>query len=87
MIWKFAAAPTVYRSRFQERPSPEWLVLVPASLYGDDLDRKLRSNLAVQCVIANNGDVVYAGSSMIETALAALADADQRSAEAGNEIG
>lgn len=64
LIWRFADAPDELRRLFSESQMPEWVMLAPRAMCGEDLDQAVRRQ-ADQLILSRhempNGDVVYAG--------------------------
>ena len=68
MVWRFPAAPESLRSLHVGPGTPEWLVLVPASLSGTDIDEAiLRGSKPgeVARYVTPDGDIVYTGTSQL----------------------
>jgi hypothetical protein len=72
MVWRFADAPTPLRSLHCSLPPPEWLVLVPHTLIGSDLDEAITNQRAKSSGVFRYktpaGDVVYTGNSLMSKA-------------------
>jgi hypothetical protein len=65
MVWRFAEAPRPLRLLHRNLPPPEWLVFVPHSLIGSDLDESITGraeSTGVSRYETTAGDLVYAGS-------------------------
>jgi len=65
MVWRFADAPRPLRLLHRNSPPPEWLVFVPHSLIGLDLDESITGrpeSIGVFRYETSAGDLVYAGS-------------------------
>jgi hypothetical protein len=81
MMWRFAAAPKALRSLHRGPGTHEWLVFVPHSLSGTDLDDAIVSPAETGKVAryeTPRGDIVYVGS----TKLAGLPETPRLSAMA-----
>lgn len=80
MVWKYDEAPADLKSNYRGPANPTWLALIPASIYGNDLDDAIRKQMgAVQLSKYCNdaGDFVYAGSDPIEAFLTAVASVER----------
>ena len=64
MIWGFKAAPAALRSLYCGASEPEWLALVPQSIYGPDIDDMMlrhSRDLRVSRLETGDGDIVFTG--------------------------
>jgi hypothetical protein len=64
MIWGFKTAPAELRSLYCGASEPEWLALVPQSIYGPDIDDMMLRNsreLQVSRLETGDGDIVFTG--------------------------
>ena len=85
MLWRFAAAPKELRALHSSTAAPEWLVLVPRSLSGADLDQAISAGAEPGQLAryeTSTGDVVYVGNSPIDRTLHRLAGSIQPAATA-----
>ena len=67
-MWRFTAAPKALRSLHRSEDEPEWLVLVPQTLVGTDLDEAIVKGAKIGQVARYDtpkGDVVYVGTSQL----------------------
>lgn len=73
MIWKFESAPAEIRSLHGAGEVPEWIVLVPPSVYGADLEEAFhqRSGMIAQYRTAE-GEIVFMGAAPIADVLESL---------------
>jgi hypothetical protein len=65
MVWRFAEAPRPLRLLHRNSPPPEWLVFIPHSLIGLDLDESITGrpeSIGVFRYETPAGDLVYTGS-------------------------
>ena len=64
MVWSFAEAPAELRALHRGRNRAQWLIMVPHSLCGPDIDGEIlrrAGNTDVSRNITLNGDMVYTG--------------------------
>ncbi len=69
MIWRFADAPKTLTALHCEVEAPEWVVLIPRTLYGADLDEIIRKGAKPGQVThyrTPDGDTVYMGTSQLD---------------------
>jgi len=72
MVWKFEEAPPHLADRCSGVIRPLWLVLIPASIYGPDIDDAIRTQSTLSDVCryqTENRDVIYVGSSRLDALL------------------
>ena len=85
MIWRFASAPESLRALHHNADTPEWLVLIPHSLDGPDLDEAILQGARpgqVTRYLTTDGDAVYVGTSQLDGFTQGLATLERRSAMA-----
>lgn len=66
-MWEFEKAPAWLQRRHTGVQRPQWLVLIPASIQGPDIDRAIRgqARLGDLCRYrTETGDIIYTGSSL-----------------------
>jgi len=64
IIWPFDEAPIELRLLYSGVECPRWLALVPASLYGADIDEIIAAQTGdgnASKYLTHTGDVVYTG--------------------------
>ncbi len=64
-IWKFESAPHQLRRGHTVAQRPQWLVLIPASIHGPDIDELIRAQASLDNFCSyrtKTGDIVYTGS-------------------------
>ena len=69
MIWRFAAAPETLKAFHCDADEPEWLVLIPRTLHGPDLDEAILKGSKPGQVAhyeTPDGDIVYIGTSQLD---------------------
>jgi len=69
MLWRFAAAPKSLQSLHCEAETPEWLLLIPRSLVGSDLDDVIVQGAKPGQVVryeTADGDIVFIGTSQLD---------------------
>jgi hypothetical protein len=64
-VWKFDDAPAELKIGCRSGKRPQWLVLVPRSIKGSDLDEAIQARSEVESLFTYqtaSGDVIYVGS-------------------------
>ena len=75
-IWKFSEAPVELQAMSQDSQKPEWVALVPKSLYGPDLEEAFRERARTRTIVRYEspvGDIVLMGVSPIMELVEVLA--------------
>src|SRR5271165_3051504 len=88
MIWKFSEAPFELQSLHRDSQAPEWVALIPKSMYGDDLDdafRKCSDTRSIFRYQDADGDVVLMGISQVAELVEVLAAEQTFTADAESQ--
>lgn len=81
MMWRFAAAPKTLKSLHRKSGTPDWLVFVPRSLSGADLDDAILHKGTPGQVAryeTPDGDIVYMGTARTADRPSAMAATHSR---------
>jgi hypothetical protein len=80
-VWKFDDAPDHLKRWYGGSQSPQWIALIPDSIYGPDIDKAIRAQSELHDLHryqTENGDVVYTGSARLDLFLHAASAKDSK---------